>query len=554
MSRGFGCGLHPLKPYRLYPRPCVINLPFVYNRRFTVKKGEEWFKDGELSFTEIGKRDGTYRSIFGPIFSVSSVIYENSNENLSKAFRRLTAARGSYEEDQKLFSNQRSFLSKFKHNLMPVFLCLSRYEHKYRQGEYGDMYKYAELPHDKKKLRMLQTLSWESDSLQRNRLGLKTVWCKMKCDELNKYGKYPRCIGDLGVDASMRGMILMSNLKDALSSEIVYINGFATLFVKSPTQDKLTLAFNLLLDPPPGARGSFVYFSDDSCISFRNPNGSVTYYNMDIKTCDTSHGPEIFDMLNHLCPALVKDEMEVLVNQCRADTRLVPPGVRKPKQCVILSHEYPILYSGSVITTFINNIANLLILLAISLFYDGSKSSVLTAANNAGYNVTLADCPTMYGLQFLKHSPVIDDQGEIRPLINLGVILRAIGTCRGDLPGRGDLNLRARRFNANLLLSTYPKVSVPFIEKFKKKFGPGVLIHDPHAKVLVSDSDVVFSVSDVEYFKRYTSDLDLIDELLIHLEASEIKTSVRTTLSDLVLLKDYDVEHDTALEYRDYSG
>ncbi len=124
------------------------------------------------------------------------------------------------------------------------------------------------------------------------------------------------------------------------------------------------------------------------------------------------------------------------------------------------------MYSGSVLTTYINNIANTLIFLSLSemleeLFPDTDPSEeefadlLLRAARRAGYKVTRSPASEHpESLQFLKRSPSVID-GKVVCWLNIGTLLRGFGTIRGDLPGSSRVPLvqRARAHNAGIVLS-----------------------------------------------------------------------------------------------------
>jgi hypothetical protein len=137
----------------------------------------------------------------------------------------------------------------------------------------------------------------------------------------------------------------------------------------------------------------------------------------------------------------------------------------------------PTLYSGSTATTVINNLANIFIgyLLgeAISKLEDRLYSveelaSIFTlCVEKSGYIITGLSpdeiCQRPVDLQFLKHSPALSTTGEYRALKNLGVLLRASGSCKGDLPVDRSLTTlqRARAFQRGLIHGTYPRTSCP---------------------------------------------------------------------------------------------
>ena len=62
-------------------------------------------------------------------------------------------------------------------------------------------------------------------------------------------------------------------------------------------------------------------------------------------------------------------------------------------------------------------------------------------------------CENLQQVQFLKYSPFFNHLGSIDAVLNLGVWLRTFCYCKYDLPGRGDIERRARLFNSEIVRS-----------------------------------------------------------------------------------------------------
>jgi hypothetical protein len=315
-------------------------------------------------------------------------------------------------------------------------------------------------PHPKRDLRIHAYEELIDSGQFHQRLWLRNVTYKLKKDELAKNGKYPRMIGDLGVAASLQGFRLTYFLKTA-QEQTIFINGGHIEFMKKPSTEGLTHVFDSLISPV--GRFYFVCFSDDSCFSIRH-EGRVHIYNVDISSCDASHTKSLFDAFVDLHPLHVKDDARILAEQCALPIKVYDLTSRK--RYVKLLPKYPRLYSGSTITTAINNLASMLIAYSFSLLDVPTPENVIAAAASVGYVITLEHCRRYEDIQFLKHSPVLTSQGY-KPLLNLGVLLRSTGVCRGDLPGKGDLETRARAFQHNLLLGMYPRSRFTLIDAMK---------------------------------------------------------------------------------------
>lgn len=497
---------------------CNVQEDFEYNGDFNVLRGAEFFKDGELAFPEGEESlDGTYRTMFGFGAAHNGMIYRNSNHNVKFAMRRLTNKRLVKDSNgnlikgyhERLFDNQRKFLLSRREFFDAVG---KQYEKHF--SEYGGSENEAREHHgDTHAKRLLRLQAWK-ELEEENRCvdptdpWVKSVLWKMKKDEWAKPGKKPRMIADLGVSASLRGFRLTEYLKIAQEKESIHVNGGELYFCKKPDPLVLKAVFEKLINPP--GRFFFVYFSDDSCLSIRKDDGTIDMYNLDISSCDASHGPELFNTLERVVPPECRADMALLVKQCTLPLRLVSRVNRKHK--VILQPTRPMLFTGSTITTGINNLANLSIGLAISEAVYQGPETIRLAAERAGYIVT--GCKPLANpedLQFLKHSPVLDENHEYQPMLNLGVLIRASGVCRGDLPGRGPLKQRAVNFQKGLLNGAYPHTSFEILDAMKAqvKSGQAVDTHVFDEKVVLNADFKPFRARTSSIRKRYNlSDLE----------------------------------------------
>jgi hypothetical protein len=241
--------------------------------------------------------------------------------------------------------------------------------------------------------------------------------------------------------------------------------GGTIYFCATPSHAELKYVFDSLLNPP--GRFFFVYFSDDSCLSMRMPDGSVMRGDIDISSCDGSHGRSVFEALTNLVTGNAHTTLKGLVKQCEAPIRVYDVDTTGNRYVQLRPHG-PRLYSGSTLTTAINNLANVMIAVSIAEATITCPGDIQTAANAAGYIVTIEIAEIFEKLSFLKHSPVRDIHGEWQPVLNLGVLLRMSGVCKFDLPGRGDLTARATAFQRALLQGAYPRSSFTLVDNMKR--------------------------------------------------------------------------------------
>lgn len=532
---------------------CDVEEPFVFNERFRVLAGEAHFHNMQLSFPPPlhSKPDGCYRTRFGPYVSHTAVIYANTNGNVAKALTRLTNARKNpltdlpdLAWDKQLFKNQRSF-----HNSNTTFFAHLRDLYS-TDFDFFDTFEEAlehhADPHVKKALRVQAWGEMHQNAAFFDPIWVKSITLKMKRNELAKCGKNPRMIGDLGVAASLQGFVITARMKHAMAANPIHILGGTLEFTSTPAPDALTRVFTNLINPPGRFYGA--YFSDDSCFSIRHTvNGveSVHMFDVDIKQCDASHGPALFKTYEEIYPAHLRTQIRNLTAQCgipftlRSEDRL---------QSVTLKPTTKVLASGFTGTTSLNNLATISIHLAFAQAeFDGTTRCLELAAHKAGYMVTITRKDDWHDLQFLKHSPVSDTRGQLRAILNIGVLLRFTGVCNGDLPGRGDMVTRARHFQHALLRGAYPRTSFELLDRMVKSTG----VTKPNQaaqrcvdalfehKIDVTQYDESFEVDDTEVYRRYRLTQDEIIELNHGLGNAQALEIHRSPASDRILLVDY---------------
>jgi hypothetical protein len=291
----------------------------------------------------------------------------------------------------------------------------------------------------------------------------------MKKFEYAKVGKEPRMIGDLGVTASLQGFRTMELTKQAMYDQPLHYKDGIIVFCKKPSYHMLKYIFDELITPT--RRYFFVYFSDDSCYSVRLPTGDVYRVNVDISGCDGSHGPAVFSSFANIHRGKAHDDVQRLIAQCALPIRIYDLAADSRRVFVELTPHEPKLYSGSTMTTAINNFANICIAKQLADDCAHCDDDVVASAKKVGYIVTCDPAAAPEKLQFLKHSPVLDVHGIWQPMLNVGVLLRLSGSCRFDLPGRGPLKPRAIAFQAALLQGAYPRAIFPLITNMKRAAG-----------------------------------------------------------------------------------
>ena len=452
----------------------MVKEPFVSNRAWRSVQGKHFFVNGEVIFPldTLNAFDRSYRTTFGPFFASKASVYAETDHNVRIGLWRMLGCRipkrnklprsELFRNELRLQRNQRKYVMERR----PFIARLNRLYARHFDN-YMDMFLEAKEHHaDPHPKRLLRIEGMKNAEMCGNHL---KAWSHRKVraafkKELVLPGKKGRMIFDFGVERSLQGFRSAKMLKEA-QSEDVYHDGGIFRFMKKPVHDLMKVAFHQFIHLP-GLRFLYLYFSDDAALAIRTPSG-IQMFNIDISSCDRSHTPSLFNAYRDLFPPQMQLEIEALIAQNRTPVCVRSKSIKKRK-CTIQPNR-PFLYSGSPITTSINNLASLL----LGLSYvevdtnEDIESQIHDAADRAGYIVTVERATRMEDVQFLKCSPHFDPEREIHQVINLGVLLRASGSCKGDLPGRGPIEKRARIFQHALVHGLYPCLTNGIIRSMK---------------------------------------------------------------------------------------
>jgi len=420
-------------------------------------------------------------------------------------------------------------------------------------------------PHPKKSLRVQafeelcnSGLSGERAWLRNGRSAYKNKpneWAKATLD-VNPDGstivKPGRGIGDLGTTASLQGAWLTMYMKEALT-EPIHIDNCTFVFCKQPSQEALLATFAELWCP--AGRSFFVAFSDDSCFCTRDRYGKVHWYNVDISKCDASHTPALFDYVEALLPGHAQLDWRALIEQLEAPIEVRAPE-RDAKRKIVMKMVEAMLLSGSTITTVVNTVASLSIGLCLAHCanrawegnYTPTRRAYIRAVEECGYLVDVERCEIFEDVQFLKNSPVrISGSGNWGVVMNIGVLLRTSGVCKGDLPGRGPLEPRARRFQHLLCHGMYPRTFFTLIERLKREtvVSEDVKLDQTMRDMIALDLQYRMTtttdtkVDDVDLYRRYRLTSVEVNHLNEVFGGAGYGTEYCSTAADKILRKDY---------------
>jgi hypothetical protein len=251
---------------------------------------------------------------------------------------------------------------------------------------------------------------------------------KLKCQEWAKPGKFGRIIVDLGVESSLQGAPFAEYCKKRMVRSVYHKNSKFT-FISAPKPDDMKAMFNDLYESPYDV--NLYAFSDDATVAVRE-DGVLKWYDLDISSCDMSHQTSIFNLLFDAF------EFPMHVRESVSDQILRDIIVRNPekyKEYFILRPLVMYLQSGITITTLINTFSWWIMFLNIVDVGDFTQNGITTACAGCGYIVDIGHKDRFQKVTFLKHNPVrCTCCNSWQPVINIGVILRASGILKGEIP------------------------------------------------------------------------------------------------------------------------
>lgn len=363
---------------------------------------------------------------------------------------------------------------------------------------------------------------------------VKRVQLKQKPDEFAKPGKYARITCDLGTPASLRAGWLPDVIKTAMADTPLLQSGVEVVFVKTPDPKRVGELFRAMYSRP-----MWLYHSDDATMSLPvRRAGAVTlgWFNVDISGCDASCSERVADLLLLCTPATEVQHMQVLIQQLRAPCALgYGPG-----RMLFRPHKI-FEYSGSVLTTALNNCSALTCAAYVAQRWPTPDESVAAEClhrllRQAGWECSVEQCVEFEDVQFLKQSPVRKLSGEWGAMLNLGVLLRAVGQCRYDLPGSGPFEERAHAHACAVVRGMLPGGRNPVIDAYYEKFPHGVAVEAFYGFPTVGVGPR-FEVTSM--LKRYGMSIPAMEHFLECLSRASVGDLIDTPFSRAVLRRDY---------------
>ncbi len=291
----------------------------------------------------------------------------------------------------------------------------------------------ASLPHLKREERMRYVNGVKIHTTEKKETIVSHGTAKLKKEKM-KYGKAGRLFITFN-DGCIAGLDIPALAKVSIAGVRMMEFAGLTLILNTVLKPDKTLLrdnFRLMCE----ARGMHNTIAasnhgDDMIIS-GNVCGLAFTFNLDVNSCDTSHGRALFTMLQSVYQEFDEQTGLVLVEQCRRPTRVPNPADKLEYFDVYPSGVGEArLASGSPNTTLINSLATAAIAMAVASRFrrqsvqPGDKFIALesqdvdgmirSAARAVGYAITLTDCSEdgdffPERMEFLKHfyCPVTD--------------------------------------------------------------------------------------------------------------------------------------------------
>lgn len=528
---------------------------FLKNDMFTPTRGRKLWKEGRLILTLPGVPDKDlleFKTVGGPYVPHNGISYASTPDCVNEAICRLISCAN--PDDPGLDEERRATQLAFVDAHLPVFRALRRRYTPYFsdwKGVVQEAMDHAGDPHEKRELRLAALETLISEGRIYDASWSSVVTYKLKKYEWAKNGKYPRMIGDMGVTASLETFRVAKILKKAMAAEPFVYKDCEIIFCSKPKPEFMSQLFTKLSSPTLGS--VFYFFSDDSCYSIRMPDGTVRMFNIDISSCDASHGPGLFHAAHYIIPLRAQDGAHRMRAQCMLPIEVSNPLNRRER--IRLQPRLPRLYSGHGGTTYYNNVANMMIAIAIRNAGANCPDSIKAAATNAGYKVTVEESHLPYEdlhqLQFLKNSPVKLADGTLYSLLNLGVYFRGMGFKTGIYPGKGPLTPRIHAFNKAVFNGMYHGVSSTLHDIIRARLeadSPAPTSKKLLALVAklnkhkVRDTTSLVTIPDSELYARYDVTDNDIAELHSLMKTCTAGDSVSCRAISAILTADYDLE------------
>lgn len=539
---GVTCKVKKMNPYH------PDREDYCFNGRWKIIRGQEWFVNGEFHFPPIRDQNpeniGIHRTLYGWNIAHDGVIYEQNDTNLRLAMRRHFAkVRPDYKCSEMFYDAFDGYLRRcgkawFRKNTAKMVEIMRPHV---RDREYTlTLLEGAEdlitQPHPKQKLRIDALTEAKLNDMVARKVWLVTQLIKLKPDEIAKLNKYGRVIFDMGVLASLQSVPFGNHVKDLTDGKLIRYKDCEILFLKSPKPSEICQElFNIWESK---CKIKALIFSDDAVVGVLM-DGVWRVINCDLSSNDSCKFRELYDafFLAYECPreikAAITGQIESVCRMMSLDNDI----------CVLIKNSDLFLPSGLGITSQINTWTWFCIIVEWADKHAQIRipHDLIKLAENVGHKVTLDICEIPEDMQFLKHSPILSAAQVWTCVLNLGVVFRASGVCRGDLPGRGDCRERAKDFQHSLMHGLLRGIDYAPIRKLQ----PSGRLIDLRDKVPsksgfdVAEEEVVHQYTSENFYKRYRLTPTQICQLEEEISWFGYGSVLYSRAASAVLQKDY---------------
>lgn len=529
---------------------------YEFNGRFCEIGNSGYWIDNEIRFPKTDWDESEieidFRTHYGWNVAHNGVINSGSDNNMRLGVRRHFAKvvpdykctdRFRSDFDQYLRLQQRIWFTKNGKKMVSLYLtCFGKMNFEAEMRE--EARTLTLLPHPKRVLRLDTEREIRYNHQISKKVWAKSVWWKPKRKEMAKPSseakpKYVRLIVDLGVAASLQTVPFATQVKKNMDGKLFRYEGCECLFLNSPSPTTITQEMLNCW----GSRipVKMLVFSDDAIIVVLI-DGVYRKFNADISSNDSTKTEYFFK--NFMDCTECPDEVRVaIIKQILAPIRIISTN---RKYCILIRAKEMYLQSGIGITTPVNTHAWMCMFVAIvDFWYQGRitcEMDLLKACEEVGHKITLEECYEVEDLQFLKMSLCLTSKGEYFAVLNLGVILRASGVCRDNLPGKGDMATRARNFQFSLMNGLLTGINFQPLRYLQPQGELVDVDFDSVSGALryTMSGEVVWNSYDsATFYNRYRLTPTEIEELEYHLKHTGLGETCYSPAASKILKKDY---------------
>lgn len=460
-------GVHTFGVRRLHTTTVHVDKLYVYNGHFKLSgryADTDRFNLPKEYIDELIQPSGAYSTLYGWNFAFNGHVFGSTNANLSQATYRLIGERkpGVPGHEQYMRTTQHNFVLENHERVMKnLWANAPKTPSDYTCLIDELVRELLLMEHDKQQLRIDAFAQYVNDGLDYKNAWIRSGELKLKPGEIAKVDKYGRVIVDLGVAASLQGVLYALFFKTMVTREIIV--GRAIFYYVSSLDDVIVTTYlNRMTFDVTSYDLLMIAAGDDACVAIRNTLGKILRGNLDISSCDASITPTMLDSILKLmgCP---KDVDVALREMMLTPLKLYCSRLnkREHRERVTITPTMMYLPSGVPITSNAGTLAVFYIFHSLIDTPIQYSTDIVAAARNVGFDVTFEEVNKPSDFQFLKRSLARSIDGEYRAVLNMGVILRASGRVRGDLPGRGCLVRRAAEFQRALMEGLLSGIDCP---------------------------------------------------------------------------------------------